>query len=335
MVVALGAVPLGLGQAVLAGARGAGRLVRRARTRTTRVDPPTDETAPAAAPAPAPAAEAIGRRLALTRVGGIGVYGLTGSALGWGMARGRHAFEIDELVVKIPGLPRALDGYTLAQISDIHVGVFVGEREIDEGLARLAEVRADLVVVTGDLVDFETAYAPLLARALGRLRPRDGVVGILGNHDHYAGAAEVVSVMREAGVEILVNRGRVVRPDDGGGFALLGVDDLSSRKRGARGPSLEAALADVPGDLPRVLLAHQPMYFESTRGQVALQLSGHTHGGQINPGFRPAGMLMRYVAGRYTRAGSTLYVNRGFGVAGPPSRVGAPPEVTKVVLVAG
>jgi hypothetical protein len=89
----------------------------------------------------------------------------------------------------------------------------------------------------------------------------------------------------------------------------------------------------VRSDAPRVLLAHQPNYFDTASARVGLQLSGHTHGGQINPGFRPADLFMRYVSGRYEENGSTLWVNRGFGVAGPPARVGAPPEVTKIVLV--
>jgi predicted MPP superfamily phosphohydrolase len=110
----------------------------------------------------------------------------------------------------------------------------------------------------------------------------------------------------------------------------------------------------VPRHLPRILLSHQPKSVERWAGEVALQLSGHTHGGQINPGFRPASLLMSYVAGRYTvaagsgavppvpgegpraeppLASTTLYVNRGYGTVGPPSRVGAPPEVTRIVLV--
>jgi predicted MPP superfamily phosphohydrolase len=132
-----------------------------------------------------------------------------------------------------------------------------------------------------------------------------------------------------------LNRGKRLRAGDGGGFALLGVDDLWSTRFGGRGPDLARAIADVPGDAPRVLLSHQPNTVDLWRGQVALQLSGHTHGGQINPGFRPAALFMPYLAGRYdVGEGTTLYVNRGFGTAGPPARVGAPPEITKFVLVA-
>jgi predicted MPP superfamily phosphohydrolase len=322
MIVAIGAVPLAIVNAVAWLTEAARPLV-----------PRTEE--PRTAPAPGERAESVvGRRRAIARAGGIAVYGVTGTALGWGMVRGRHAFEIEELAVKIPGLPKALDGYTITQISDIHVGAFVGERELEEGLDRVRETKPDLLVVTGDIVDFEPAYAALLARALGRVRVRDGIAAILGNHDYYAGADRVERVMREAGVDLLVNQGRVLRPNDGGGFALLGVDDMSGSLRGGPGPWFDGALRAVPRDLPRILLAHQPPFFDEIAGHVALQLSGHTHGGQINPGFTPARLLMPYVAGRYDALGSTLYVNRGFGVAGPPSRVGAPPEVTKLVLVA-
>jgi predicted MPP superfamily phosphohydrolase len=278
---------------------------------------------------------ALGRREAIERVGGLFALGATGSVFGWGMVRGRHAFEIEEVVVRVAGLPRALDGYTIAQVSDLHAGVMVGERELREGFERVAQIRPDLVVATGDLVDFDAAYAPLISRALAGARARDGVYAILGNHDYYTGAPEVVAAVDRAGVELLVNAGTRIRPFDGGGFALLGVDDLWARRSGGRGPDLERAIAMVPESVPRILLAHQPRYLDRSHGQVALQLSGHTHGGQINPGFRPADMFMPYVAGRYEKSGTVMWVNRGFGVVGPPARIGAPPEVTKIILVSG
>jgi len=276
---------------------------------------------------------AITRRAAIERAAGLAAFGASGAALGWGSFVSRHDFQVEEVVVRLAGLPKALDGYTIAQISDIHAGLFVGERELEEGFAKVRGVRADLVVVTGDLLDFDARFAPWLARQLGDLRARDGVVAILGNHDYYAGYKLVLPAIRAGGVDILLNEGRVIRPKDGGGFALLGVDDLWATRSGGVGPDLDRAIAMVPPDVPRVLLAHQPKFLDLARGKVGLQLSGHTHGGQINPGFRPADFIMRYVAGRYEDRGTTLWVNRGFGVAGPPSRIGASPEVTKVVLV--
>jgi predicted MPP superfamily phosphohydrolase len=145
----------------------------------------------------------------------------------------------------------------------------------------------------------------------------------------------VAGILRSAGIDVLVDEGRVLRAADGGGFALLGVDDLGATRVGRRGPQIERAISMVPAGVPRILLSHQPRTVDLWAGQVALQLSGHTHGGQINPGFRPMALLADYVAGPYSVRGTTLYVNRGFGTVGPPSRVGAPPEITRIVLIAG
>ncbi len=280
----------------------------------------------------------VSRREALECLAGASIASATTVALGWGMKRGRHEFAIEEVPIVVRGWPRALDGYVIAQVSDIHVGAFVGDRELDEGFELVRRVRPDLVVATGDLVDTEAEFINALLARLERAGARDGACAILGNHDHYAGAAEVAEAIRRSPVRLLSNAGVVLRPGDDGGFALLGVDDLQGRRMGSpgfSGPQLGRALATVPPDRPRILLAHQPIFFHEAQGNVALQLSGHTHGGQINPGFRPAAALMEFVAGRYDRGGSTLYVNRGFGVSGPPTRLAAPPEVTKLVIVAG
>jgi predicted MPP superfamily phosphohydrolase len=292
--------------------------------------------APSALPPASPALviPAMTRRQWVEGIGGTALLGATGGMLGWGMARGRHAFELREVAVRVKGLPRALDGYVIAQVSDLHTGAFVGEPELDEGLSLVRQAKPDLVVVTGDVVDFDPGYAPLAARKLAALPARDGVFAALGNHDYYAGADRVLATLTAAGIDVLRNDGRRIRPGDGGGFALLGVDDLAAEKRGLGGPRLAKAAAAVPPGLPQILLSHQPNTVDRWPGAVAVQLSGHTHGGQINPGFSPAGLLMKYVAGLYDVGGTTLYVNSGFGTVGAPSRVGAPPEVTRLVLVA-
>jgi uncharacterized protein len=280
-----------------------------------------------------PPSNAMTRRQVVEGASGAAIFAATGSMLGWGMVRGRHAFELVEVPLRIPGLPRALDGYVVAQVSDLHCGAFVGERELDEGLSLVRRARPDLLVVTGDLVDFDPVFAPLASRKLADLGARDGVTAILGNHDYYAGADRVAGALKAAGIDLLRNTGRIVRAGDGGGFALLGVDDLTSSRHGRTGPRLDLALAATLPDRPRVLLSHQPVTVDLWPGQVAAQLSGHTHGGQINPGFSPIRLLMKYVAGPYAVGGTTLYVNRGFGTVGAPSRIGAPPEVTRFVLV--
>jgi len=274
------------------------------------------------------------RRQVIEAAAGMALFAASGSAIGWGIAVGRHAFELRELVVRIPGLPRVLDGYVIAQVSDIHAGACVGERELDEGLELVRRARPDLVAATGDLVDIDSAFAPFVARKLADLAPRDGVFACLGNHESYAGAEDVVRALRAAGVRPLVDEGLLVRSQDGGGFALLGVDDLSSKRFGRTGPRLDRALASVPLDRARILLSHQPPTVDDWAGRVSLQLSGHTHGGQINPYAKTVNFLFEYVAGAYKVGETTLYVNRGFGTVGAPARIGVPPEVTRIVLVA-
>jgi predicted MPP superfamily phosphohydrolase len=245
--------------------------------------------------------------------------------------------------VRLPGLSRTLDGFTIVQLSDIHVGSFVGDPELEAGFEFVRRARPDLVVLTGDLIDHDPRVAERLGRFARRLVPlaREGVTAIMGNHDFYAGVAETVGALERAGVEVFRNQGRVI----GGarGFALLGVDDVWAKRIDPHaGPDLEESVRSLPKvdgrhvarDLPRVLLCHNPSYFEQAAGHVDVQLSGHTHGGQVNLVVRPGELFLKngWIAGLYERSGSRLYVNRGFGTAGPPARIGSPPEISRIVL---
>lgn len=302
--------------AVVVAARGLGERGF-ARVKVPAADPPQPE---------------IGRREAVERISGVVAFGTAGLALGWGAVK-RHDFQVDEVVVKVKGWPRALEGYTIAQVSDIHVGTFVGDRELDEGFEHVKRIKPDLVVATGDLVDFVAENVDPLAMRMLQVGARDGAYAILGNHDHYAGPADVVRRAERLGVRVLCNESQRLRIGDGGGFLLVGVDDLQGRRvpePGYTGPDLGLALRGAAPDLPRILLAHQPWFLDESAGRVALQLSGHTHGGQVPP----IGQLLRYARGRFEAMGTTLWVNRGFGVVGPPVRIGSPPEVTKIVIVA-
>lgn len=302
-----------------------------------------DDTAPSAEEAPSPtsakpgqsvAADAFSRRIALERLLGAATLGATTGAFGWGMARGRWEWTTVDVPVRMPRLPRALDGFTIVQVSDIHTGLFLSDRDLAEGLRRIERLKPDLVVVTGDIIDRDPQYIPVASRRLAEVRARLGVACIPGNHDYYTGVDLVLDGMRRAGIDVLRNEGRLLLPHEGGGIALLGLDDLSAARRGL-GPDLARAKSMVPPDRPTVLLVHQPQVVERVAGQgVDLQLSGHTHGGQVYLGAGIASLVSRFVAGRYDVDGTTLYVNRGFGTAGPPTRIGVTPEITRLVLVA-
>ncbi len=261
----------------------------------------------------------------------------TGTAF-YGAIFGRHDYQIEEIVIPVPGLPKQLDGFCIAQLSDIHIGLFVGEPELRSAEALVQKTKADMIVLTGDLIDSSARFTPELGRLVRRLKPlaREGVVAIPGNHDYFAGIDPVMEALVRGEARVLRNNGLVIG-DAGGAFALLGVDDVwAKRMMPGAGPDLPRALKDIENkDLARVLLCHNPVFFPEAAGQVALQLSGHTHGGQVNLVVRPADWVLPhgYVAGQYEKNGSRLYINRGFGTAGPPARVQAPPEVSRIVLV--
>jgi predicted MPP superfamily phosphohydrolase len=287
-----------------------------------------------------PAAEAelqtnLERRTFIAKAAAGAAVGLGGGSAVYGAAFGRHDYVIEEVPVPLANLPPALDGYTIVQLSDVHLGLFVGAREIDAMIELVSRANPDLVVLTGDLLDHDPRYADLLGSMTRRLRHLAPVAAIAGNHDYYAGIDNTLSTLRRAGADVLVNEARLIG-DGGGEVALVGVDDMWARRFGpTRGPNIERAIARLPDrEVPRILLCHNPAYFPKAAPHVDLQLSGHTHGGQFNPGVRPADLLLPYgyVAGRYHRDNAQLWVNRGFGTAGPPARIGAPPEVTKIVL---
>jgi predicted MPP superfamily phosphohydrolase len=258
------------------------------------------------------------RRLLVEGLAGAAAFAGGAMCLGWGALRGRYDWQIEEVPIRLARLPRELDGFTIVQISDLHVGAFVSERELGLGLGLLRGLRPDLIAVTGDIVDSQRRFIPLAARALGALQARHGVVCIPGNHDHYTGVQQVLSGMRAAGIEVLLNRSKMI-PSTRGALAIAGVDDLWPVESGAGAPpNIEAALAQVPPDAAKVLLAHQPRYVAVAHAfGIDLQLSGHTHGGQVNPIVTPLAWFARYVAGRYDVRGTQLYVNRGFGTARP------------------
>ncbi|MEZ4302739.1 MAG: metallophosphoesterase [Polyangiaceae bacterium] len=286
-------------------------------------------------PAVEAASEGLGRRAFLGRAAVGSAWAIGGGSAAYGALFGRHDYELSTVPVPIPGLSKKADGFTIVQLSDIHLGMMVGEPEMRAAEELVRKAKGDLIVLTGDLVDHDARYAEELGRLVRRLSGLGPVVAIPGNHDYYAGIDAIVATLRAAGATALVN-GATLPLGEREGFVLAGLDELWAVRTGG-GPDLEKALAGTPRELPRVVLCHNPKVFEETAGQIALQLSGHTHGGQVNLGVRPADLVLRhgYIAGLYETAGSHIYVNRGFGTAGPAARVGAPPEVSRIVLVAG
>src|SRR6218665_963053 len=233
--------------------------------------------------------------------------------------------------VHVDGLPPALDGYRIGQISDVHCGPHTSERRVSTWVSRLNALELDLVAVTGDLITHGPTHVEAVARALGGLRARDGAFACMGNHDYFTDGEHLVRELERRGLQVLRNRGVVVERN-GARLYVAGVDDTWTSRN-----DLTRALANRPEGVPTVLLAHDPDLFPMAHARgVELTLSGHTHGGQLAiPGVRRlslARMLTRWTAGMYRRDRSWLYVNLGAGTTGPPVRWGAPAELAVLTL---
>jgi uncharacterized protein len=228
--------------------------------------------------------------------------------------------------------PRALDGFRIVQISDIHIGPVLGRGFAAALTERVNALAPDLVAVTGDLVDGDVQRLRDDVEPFAALRGRHGVFFVTGNHDVYSGGESWVERVRELGMRPLRNE----RVAIGGpaGFDLAGVDD--HRGDWVHGSSEDLGKALAGRDLSRavVLLAHDPGSFRrAAQHDVDLQLSGHTHGGQIWPFNFLVRLAVRWVAGLHRVGASQLYVSRGTGFWGPPMRLFAPAEITEIVLV--
>ncbi len=292
-------------------------------------------------------------RLVLAALDGIGA---THQASAWiGGARGSAAlalgvgfvaiaislFEglrlprVRTLTVPASGNATSLSGLTIVQLSDVHIGPTHGSEFLARVVARVNALAPDLVVITGDLVDGSVASTGELLQPLRDLKAPLGVAYVPGNHEYYHGGPAWIEHLRELGLRVLLNEGSLVRHGDGS-FFLAGVDDpTGTRARGGGGPDLPRALANRPEGTPTILLSHQPIGFaEAVAAGVHLQLSGHTHGGQIFPFRFLVSLRYPFVAGLYQRGESYLYVSRGTGFWGPPMRLAAPSEITELELLA-
>jgi hypothetical protein len=284
-----------------------------------------------------PPADPERRRFVARAVAGSAL-AVVSTAAGAGVRRAAGPAEITEVPVRLPNLPRALDGLTIVQITDLHVGPTIRQREVDRVVEQANGLRPDIVAITGDLMDGSVRELGPIVAGLARLRSRYGVHFVTGNHEYYSGVDAWTAFISGLGIRVLRNE-RVVIGDPGASLDLAGVDDWQATRFGnGHGYDLAKALAGRAPERPLVLLAHQPRGVEeAVRAGVGLQLSGHTHGGQIFPFQYAVRAAFRYVKGLYPvdGTGAHVYVSRGTGYWGPPMRIGVPPEIAKITLVSG
>ena len=264
-----------------------------------------------------------------------GLLGLAGVIVGTllmvmtGLVSASRVTRVTDLTVPVRDLPSDLQGFTLVQISDIHLGAIVGRRRLERIVERVNELEADLVVITGDLIDEDAAGLQDLIEPLRRLEARHGVMAVTGNHEFYAGVAAAAEMMRAASIRLLRNEATRL-PE---GLVVYGVDDPQSAVMGGGRIGLADVIGPEARTEPSVLLYHQPVGFDTAAALgVDLVLSGHTHGGQLWPLSLVSRIFYPRWSGHHVKGDSHLYVSAGAGTWGPPMRVGAPPEIARIRL---
>ena len=266
----------------------------------------------------------------------VAVVGIGAAMVAIGFVNARRTARVRHVEVVLAGLPPPLHGFTIAQISDIHVGPTIKRPYVQAIVDAVNALNADAVAVTGDLVDGRVRDLAEHVAPLGALQSRHGTYFVTGNHEYYSGADDWIAELRRLGVRVLNNEHVVLR-HDGAALVLAGVTDTSAHHFDPSQRSDPArAIAGAPAHAhPRVLLAHQPRSAEAAaQAGFDVQLSGHTHGGQFWPWNHAVQWQQPYTAGLHRLRQLWVYTSRGTGYWGPPLRFGAPSEITRVRLVA-
>lgn len=259
----------------------------------------------------------------------LGTYAVSLAIASWSVLVRRRWTIVRRVDVRVAGLPRAFDGYRVVQLSDLHIGS-MSPRERALGWVRTAnELDADAIALTGDYVTNGVAFHEQIADVLLRLRAKDGVFAVLGNHDYFGEGEPMIGLLRAGGIRVLRNEHTTIERD-GEPLTIAGVDDAWTGRA-----DVEAATRGA--SRPMIALSHDPKLFPALADRGAsLVLSGHTHWGQVGVPFlkrwNVGSFTYRYHAGLYALGDAWLYVNAGLGTTGPPVRLGAAPEITVLTL---
>jgi predicted MPP superfamily phosphohydrolase len=284
--------------------------------------------------------DAFDRRAFLARAAAVTAATATGGVTAMGLYSARRELNTPEVLVRLPRLPRALDGFRIVQICDMHLGPLLDETFARRIVKRVNELKPDMVGIVGDLVDGPVHVLERDVAPLGELRSRFGTYYVTGNHEYYSGVRPWLEFLPRLNVRVLANECIAVGDRGPGGacFDLAGIHDPAGRRFDRRNaPDIERAVAGRDPERELVLLAHQPLQVtDAVRAGAGLQLSGHTHGGQLWPFGAMVLLAQPYIAGLHRHTPDTqIYVSRGTGFWGPPMRVMAPAEITQVVLTGG
>lgn len=293
---------------------------------------PDPSTPHPAAPEPVAEPDAVNRRLFLARASAVAAGAVSVGVVGVGAATALGPPNVLHVPVRLRRLDPGLSGFRIAVVSDIHLGPLAGRAHTERIVRMINETSPDLVAIVGDLVDGTIAELGSAAEPLRDLHSREGAFFVTGNHEYFVDdTASWLTELERLGVQPLRNENTVIRRG-GAAFDLAGVNDIAGAQR-SDPPDFDRALSGRDPARPTVLLAHQPVQV-ATAAQlgVDLQLSGHTHGGQMWPFHYAVRAVQPSLAGLSAVGDTQLYVSRGAGFWGPPVRVGAPPDISVISL---
>jgi predicted MPP superfamily phosphohydrolase len=276
-----------------------------------------------------------GRRKFLARaVAGV-TAGTVFPAAAFGMRHALGELVVRRIAVKLERLPSALDGFTIAQITDLHIGATRTGEWMAEVVSRVNRLKPDLIAVTGDLVDGSVANLRSETASIKNLRAPHGVFFVTGNHEYYSGAVEWCAEMKRLGLKVLRNEHVEIRRG-GESFILAGVDDYRAEGKAPRHKhDVARAVRGCDPKKELVLLAHQPKsIFDAAKHGVGLLICGHTHGGQMWPIVHFSGLVNHYLKGLHKHGPTWIYVSSGTGFWGPPIRLFSTAEITLLTLKA-
>jgi predicted MPP superfamily phosphohydrolase len=277
-------------------------------------------------------ATALNRRMFIARTSAVAAGVASVGLVGVGAATALGPPDLLQVPVRLRRLDPAFRGFRIAVVSDIHLGPLAGRAHTERIVDTINAAEPDLVAIVGDLVDGTVEELGAAAAPLRDLSAPEGAFFVTGNHEYFVDdTASWLTELERLGVQPLRNENTAIRRG-GAGFDLVGINDITGARRGDP-PDFDRALAGVDASRPTVLLAHQPVLVSDAAARgVDLQLSGHTHGGQMWPFHYVVRMVQPSLAGLSTVDDTQLYVTRGAGFWGPPVRIGAPPDVTVLTL---
>lgn len=273
-------------------------------------------------------------------------------SLSWGIISGAHDYRVRRINVPIKGLPRALEGIKIAQISDIHSGSFWNKTAVKGGVEMLLKEKPDLALFTGDLVNNKATEMSEWGSIFSKVEAPLGTYSVFGNHDYgdytqwespqakQKNIADLTSIHKNMGWELLINENRIIEID-GEQLSVIGIENWGAKANFPKYGKMDVAMMGVPEGSTKVLLSHDPSHWQAEvlpkYLEIDLTLSGHTHGMQFGveiPGFKwsPVQYMYDEWAGLYQSKNQYLYVNRGFGYIGYPGRFGILPEITILTL---